>query len=148
MFLRSLILCYIEQFTLKKTYNRIFLILKKQILGNSKIYTAMHNEPVLCSFILHVVRVIYLMKESKYRKPWPIFMYQTCFHNISYKVFVYDGQVSNDIFGPDTYHWYHAYFSFMCTFLISYKTFRYIYIYIKILIYFTFNLIHNNLSRF
>lgn len=61
-------LCYIEQITLKKTYNRIFLILKKQILSKSKIYTAMHNEPVLYLFILHVVRVIYLMKESiRYR---------------------------------------------------------------------------------
>lgn len=119
MFLLSLILCYIEQFTLKKTFNRIFLILKKQILGNSKIYTAMHNEPVLCSCILHEVRVIYLMKESKYRKPWPIFMYQTCFHNISYKVFVCEDRYLMIYYGPGTYHLYHAHFSFMWLYIFN-----------------------------
>lgn len=52
----SLNLCYIEQFKSRELLcNRMFLILNKRILGNSKIYTEMHNVPVLYSFILHVV---------------------------------------------------------------------------------------------
>lgn len=132
----SLNLCYIEQFKSRELLcNRMFLILNKRILGNSKIYTEMHNVPVLYSFILHVVWVSYLIKGSKNRKRWPMFMYQTCSYSIKYKNFVNKGQISYDIL------WTRYILSVSCIFFI------YLYIFNE-LIHFTFNKIHKNFSRF